>query len=124
MGARVRRWSVGVFATAAIMLAWQPGAAQAHPQFLGKWLALTPPGGYMAFTFGPGFHLGNGVWRGPYTFTVSNVPAGAGEYELRMFNGTEGTLILRGTQFNAGSNVGNVDLGCQTVVFMNVAYRR
>src|SRR4051794_34711278 len=69
---------------AASLLACRPGGAHAHPQLAGRWSApVPPPGGSMAFDFGCGEYIGEGVWRGPFVFIVSGKVVEQGMYELR-----------------------------------------
>jgi hypothetical protein len=102
----------------------QPGQAHAHPLLTGQWVVSTPPAGFMAFTFGPGQHIGNGVWRGPFSYNVSNVSVVYGTYELRMFTGHQGTFMTEANHSCMSFRVGIVDLRNQVVNWSNTDYRR
>jgi hypothetical protein len=120
MGAR-SLWGAFLCALAAVLLSQVP--AQAHPQLLGRWSAEVPAGGLTVYEFGPGEYKGVGVWRGPFTTSVSNIPISVGVYELRLYDGSTGTLGLRdGTRI--ATRVGNVDLGAGALEFMWDIYRR
>jgi hypothetical protein len=123
MSTRSGRAGLAAVLAVAGLLLFQPGKVQAHPQFAGKWMALTPPGGFMLYEFGVGDYIGNGIWRGPFSFVVSGLFVEQGEYELRMFNGTQGTISLRSHKTMAASSVGNVDLAARAMDFMGVNYR-
>jgi hypothetical protein len=115
--------SVGRWACALIIafLLGSAGNVQAHPCLVGRWIADLPCGPTV-YEFTPGKYVGNGVWTGCYSLLIAGCPVPAGEYELRMFTGNEGTLSLRdGTQI--GTRVANVDLAGGTMLFMNVNYR-
>ena len=74
------------------------------------------------YDFGPGEYNGNWVWRGPLTFYVGGCVVSTGTYQLRMFNGVEGTLELR--DYNGLAHaVGNVDLGARLLNFKNTIFR-
>jgi hypothetical protein len=122
MGTSFRRGSWAAVLAVAGWLLCQPGTAQAHPHLVGKWSAPVPPGGLMVYEFGPSEYIGNGVWRGPYTYFVSNSPVARGTYELRLFVGAEGTVGLREGPAGA-TNVATVDLATKVMIFRNVAYR-
>jgi hypothetical protein len=124
MGARWRRGGVVVVLAVAALLSWQAGKVEAHPHLLGRWVARVPPGGFMVLEFGPGEYLGNGTWRGPFTYAVSGHPTSVGVYELQMFTGTEGTLGLRENLSAPGWNVGTVDLGAPSVTLRFTTYKR
>jgi hypothetical protein len=97
---------------------------QAHPHLAGRWTAAVPPGGLMSLRFECGRYLGNGVWRGPFTLEVSGVMASVGEYELRMYSGSQGTLSLMDPLSAPGWTVGNVDFDLPTVTYINTTYKR
>jgi hypothetical protein len=99
-----------------------PGNAQAHPQLAGQWIAAAPPGSFTSYQFGVGEYIGNGIWRGPFTFYWSNYPVVSGKYELRIYGGTQATLGLQ-EGCNTGTRVGNIDLGARVLTFMGVTYR-
>jgi hypothetical protein len=125
---------------AAGLLAFLPGSARAQPNLVGHWIAIVPPAppvlpgqpapqappGQLKITyeyeFGPGEYNGNWVWRGPLTFYVGGCIVSTGTYQLRMFNGVEGTLELRDGNGVAHA-VGNVDLGARLMNFKNVIFR-
>jgi hypothetical protein len=113
------RWAA-VLAVAAWLLC-HPGTAQAHPTLVGRWSAPVPPGVLMVYDFGPSDYIGNGVWRGPYTYFVANCPVATGVYELRLFVGAEGTIGLREGPAGA-TNVATIDLANRVMIFRNVAY--
>ena len=115
------RWVV-LLAAAGLLLSG-PGVAQAHPQLAGQWVSPTPPGGFAVYEFGPGYLLGRGIWRGRYTYNVSNCAVLTGVYELRMFGNHQGTLATRDDRHAIGSAVGIVDLMRQTLDLGGVTYR-
>jgi hypothetical protein len=124
----LRRSSLAVLLSVAGLLLCQPGKAQAHPQFTGRWVSPTPPGGLMEYIFDEGEYIGGGIWRGRFTFLVSNVPVASGCYELFLFNGNQGTISLpityTRTEITTFSYVGNVDLGARMMTYMGASYRR
>ena len=128
MAGSFRRSSLAVLLGVAGLLLCQPSNAQAHPLFAGRWVAPTPPGGLLEYDFEVGEYIGNGIWRGHFTFLVCQVPVASGWYELRMFTGTEGTLSLpityTSTETTTFSTVGNVDLGSRVTNFLGTTYRR
>jgi hypothetical protein len=122
MGTSCRRGSLAAVLAVAGMLLCQPREAQAHPLFVGRWIAPVPPGGVMVYDFYPPVYITNWIWKGEFTFYVSNCPVTSGTYILRMYTGTEGTLELRdGTMLS--TSVGTVDLGTRVMVFKNVTFR-
>ncbi len=132
----------GAVLLAAGLLAFLPGSARAQPNLIGRWVATVPPAppavpGMPApqpqaqptqpkityeYDFGPGVYFGNWVWRGCLTFYVDGAMVSTGTYELRMFNGVEGTLELRDANGLAHA-VANVDLGARLMNFKNVIFR-
>jgi hypothetical protein len=124
MSARWRRGGLVIVLAVAALLSWQSGKVEAHPHLLGRWVANVPPGGFMVLEFGPGEYLGNGTWRGPFTFVVSGCRASVGVYELQMFTGTEGTLGLREKLSAPGWSVGTVDFGARSVTLRQTTYKR
>jgi hypothetical protein len=122
-----RRSSLAVLLGVAGLLLWQPGQAQAHPLFAGRWVAPTPPGGVMEYVFDDGEYIGGGHWRGNFTFLVCHVPVASGCYELFMFNGTQATIALRitytRTEITTFSYVGNVDLAARIMTYLGATYR-
>ncbi len=123
MVARFRRSALAAVAAVLALACWQ-GKAQAHPHLVGPWFAPVPPGGFMVFEFGVGEYLGDGIWRGPFSSVISHMPAAVGDYELRMFNGTQGTLSLREKKTGPGWSVGIVDFSVPAVYYQDVTYRR
>lgn len=100
----------------------QPGKAQAQPPLTGRWVAVAPPGASTSYEFGVGEYIGNGFWRGPFTYYWYNYPIVSGRYELRFYNGLQGTLgLMEGC--NTGTRVGNIDLTRREWVFMGITYR-
>jgi hypothetical protein len=124
MGACLRRGGVVVVLAVAALLSWLASRAEAHPHLVGPWRVNVPPGGFMLLEFGPGEYLGNGTWRGPFTYVVSGHPTSVGVYELQMFTGTEGTLGLRENLSAPGWNVGTVDFGAPSVTLRHTIYKR
>jgi hypothetical protein len=119
-----RRMAI-LFAGVALALAlqlWQPGKAQAHPQLVGRWFGTTPPNLNMSFEFACGTYIGDGIWRGTFTIYWANDPISTGDYELRVFRGTEGTLGLRDGVL-ANPRFGVVDLGTRLLYLKGATYR-
>jgi hypothetical protein len=112
----------GVVVALAALLLWLPGAASAHPQLVGEWAGQVTPGAVTVYDFGPGQYLGPGMWRGPYTITVSGCVTSSGEYVLRLYHGGEGTLALRDGLW-ISTRVAVIDLGVRAFEFMGVIYR-
>jgi hypothetical protein len=127
MIANFRRSTWAVLLGVAVLLLCQPGKAQAHPQFAGRWAAPTPPGGLLEYVFDDGEYIGGGIWRGHFTFLVSHVPVASGWYELFMFSGTQGTISLpityTNTEITTFTAVGNVDLSSRVMTYMGATYR-
>jgi hypothetical protein len=121
---RARRIGLAIFLAVAGWLACQPGQALAHPNLAGQWVTLVPPGGSMVLDFTCGKYMGNGVWRGHFVFTVSGVPTGSGEYELRLYTGTQGTLGLIDPLSAPGWTVGNLNLDLPTVTYLSTTFKR
>jgi hypothetical protein len=122
MSAWYRRGNVVAVLAVAWLMLYQPGKVQAHPQFVGRWTATVPPGGIIIYDFAPCDYLGNGVWRGPYTLSMSNGVIATGVYELRMWSETVGTLGMR-ENIGVTTSVAIVDLGERLMTYMNAAFR-
>jgi hypothetical protein len=114
-----------VAALAAVALLLLPGKVQAHPRLIGTWNSVYPADAEMAYTFEPGAYIGAGVWRGKFTVFCGNMPISNGCYELRMCDGTKGTIMLQdGVPPPGGILVGNIDVGTTRVMTVKgVTYR-
>jgi hypothetical protein len=125
--ATFRRSSLAVLLGVVGLLLCQPGKAQAHPLFAGRWVSPTPPGGLMEYIFDDGEYIGGGIWRGHFTFLVCHVPVATGTYELYMFNGCQGTICLpityTRTEETTFTAVGLVDLGAHMMTYMGATYK-
>jgi hypothetical protein len=99
------------------------GEARAHPNLIGRWVAPEPPGGVQMYDLGCGVYIGNGIWRGPFVYVVNGFPVEKGEWELRFYTGSEGTLSIQ-SPISGGSRVGVVDLGTRTFYFKNMTFRK
>jgi hypothetical protein len=125
MVGRLRRNCLAVLLAVGGLLSYQVGEVGAHPQLVGRWVSPTPPGGLQAYEFGPGEYIGNGCWRGPYTYFVAGCGAASwGEYELMFYTGSEATLALRDRTSGPGWNVGNVDFSGPQFIFINATFKR
>jgi hypothetical protein len=124
MGAASTRAGLAVAVAAVVLLSCQTGTVHAHPHLVGRWASPTPPGGLMEIHFGPGAYIDNMVWRGPCLIVVSGCVAGYGEYELRMFSGTQGTIGIKSGPYLIGTRVGLVDFAAPQVDFLGVIYKR
>jgi hypothetical protein len=121
MSTRLRRGGWAALAAAALLLV-RPGNAQAHPHLVGKWVGTAAPGLILAYDFGPPHYVSDGVWVGPFTFSVDGSPVSDGRYEIRMFTGAQGTLGLRdGTELEL--RVGVVDFGTRAMTLKSVTFR-
>lgn len=109
----------GLFALVLLLLV-HTDRAQAHPHLYGSWVANVPPGGFMALDFGPAEYMGVGVWRGPFTFTVTGQTS-CGVYELRMYTGTQGTVSLRDGNM-IGTKVGTVDFETRKLTYLQTTF--
>jgi hypothetical protein len=76
----------------------------------------------MSYDFAPGVFIGTGIWRGGYTLLWGNTPICWGEYELRIYNGTVGTLRLQDGALAAWW-VGTVDLGTRVLILKGATYQ-
>jgi hypothetical protein len=101
-----------------LLLFCQPQSAQAHPQLIGTWKAIAPLGSYMAYAFEPGVYIGGGTWRGPCTVLLGNEPISCGSYELRVLNGTIGTVAVRDGTNQGFITIGNIDIGVNRAIQM------
>ena len=112
-------------ALASVALLLLPGEVQAHPRLIGTWNSVEPANAEMTYTFEPGAYIGAGVWRGNFTVFCGNMPISNGCYELRMTDGTKGTIMLRdGVPPPGGILVGNIDVGTTRVMTVKgVTYR-
>jgi hypothetical protein len=104
------------------LLCFQAEKAQAHPALVGTWVATAPPNLHIAYQFAPGVYIGNDTWRGTYTFIVGGQPICSGDYELRIFYGTQATVNLR-DGFLAAWQAANVDLGTRVMIYKGELYR-
>lgn len=118
---RFSRTSIAGILAGIALLVLQPGQVQAHPQLAGRWVSKSPPNVNMSYEFALGEYRGAGVWRGTFTVFWGGQPISWGEYELRIFSATQGTLSLR-DGYVANIEVANVDLGTRIMVFKNVTY--
>jgi hypothetical protein len=124
MGARLQR-SGWAFVLAVVgLLSCQAGKAEAHPSLEGNWAVRLPGNGYMAFYFCAGTYLGDGIWRGSYSYAVSFGPVYYGQYELKMFTATEGALSIKSGLSSPGWTVGSVDFAIPQFMYLNAYYRR
>jgi hypothetical protein len=123
MPALPRRFGLAAVLVVAGLLSPLAGEARAHPNLIGKWVAFEPPGGAMVYDLGCGVYVGNGIWRGPFVFVVNNFPVEKGEWELRFYTGSEGTLSIQ-SPISGGSRVGTLDLATRTFLFKNVTFRK
>jgi hypothetical protein len=97
-------------------------ATQAHPLFVGTWVAQDPPGTLLKYDFGLGEYQGNWVWRGPLTFYVADQVVSTGSYELVMFSGLEGAVTFRDGN-GLPNAVGTIHLGARVLNYKNVVFR-
>jgi hypothetical protein len=98
-----------------------PAVASANPRLAGLWVANAAPDATLTFNFSPGYCLGSGIWRGPCVYDISGFVMPR-MYELRMFNGVEGTVTLLSSQYDIGYTVGTVNFANQTLNYKNVNY--
>jgi hypothetical protein len=100
-----------------------PGTASAHPLLVGTWRGELPPGAPTIYEFGPGEYVGGGMWRGPFTVTISGCVISFGDYYLRVYDGPNAVIALR-DGLRLSSRVGIVDLTAGTLDYMGIVYRR
>ena len=115
----------GSWAAILLITGWvvfQPTPAHAYPPLIGKWSAVSPPGHVIAYQFGPGEYLDNGVWQGPYTYFIDNCPVTTGRYELRIYVGTEGMLGLR-EGLGGATTVATIDFTTRVMTFREVIFK-
>lgn len=110
-----------VFAAAVVLAA--PQAASAHPLMVGIFRGELAPGAPSTYEFGPGEYVGNGMWRGPVTVTISGLVTSYGDYYLRVYHGPHAVLALR-DGFLLSTRVGIVDLTAGTFDFLGIVYQR
>jgi hypothetical protein len=101
----------------------RPTSALAHPCLEGTWNAPLPCPGVAAYTFGPARFVGNGVWEGCVHFTINGRVISTGEYQLRMWTKTDGTISIREGEA-IGTAVGIVDFKTNTIDYINTIYRK
>jgi hypothetical protein len=113
----------GVVVASVTLLLFQPTPVQAHPRLMGPWKSVSPANINKAYVFEPGVYVGDGIWRGPCTLYVEDMYIGCGSWELRMREGTQGTLSIRDGINQGFVHVGMVDLGTREVILKGVLYR-
>jgi hypothetical protein len=107
-----------------LLLSWaHPPRIQAHPCLEGSWNAALPCPGFATYTFGPARFVGNGVWEGCLRFTINGRVISAGEYQVRMWSNTDGTLSIREGE-GIGTAVGIIDFKTGTIDYLNTIYRK
>ena len=100
-----------------------PAALQAHPCLEGTWQAPLPCPGVAAYTFGPARFVGNGVWEGCLHFSINGRVIATGEYQLRMWTNSDGTVSIREGEA-IGTAVGIVDFKTNSIDYLNTIYRK
>jgi hypothetical protein len=123
MSTRFKVGGAGVVFAAVALLLLQPGNVQAHPQLVGRWASVSPPNSNMSYTFDPGEYIGDGIWRGPFTIYWANNPISCGFYEIRILNGTYGTISVRDGPLHGAISIGSIDVGTRILTLKGVTYR-
>jgi hypothetical protein len=124
MNTHFKAGSVGMVIAAVALLLLQPAMVQAHPQLVGRWVAVAPPNSNMSFTFEPGEYFGSGLWRGTFTIYWANNPISNGCYEVRLLNGTQGTISVRdGVRYHGNVGIGDIDVGTRIMIIDGTSYR-
>jgi hypothetical protein len=67
--------------------------------------------------------VGNGVWEGCLRVVLNGRPISMGEYQVRMWTNTDGTLSIREGE-GIGTAVGIIDFKAGTVDYLNTIYRK
>ena len=118
----MRRFFVILGLTLLLGLA-RPATVAAHPCLEGSWNAALPCPGLVTYTFGPARFVGNGVWEGCLRLTINGRFVSAGEYQVRMWTNTDGTLSIREGE-GIGTAVGIIDFKTNTIDYLNTVYRK
>ncbi|MFQ3592874.1 MAG: hypothetical protein SNJ82_06745 [Gemmataceae bacterium] len=118
----MRRFFLCVALVGLLVLA-RPTSVVAHPCLEGTWSSPLPCPGVAAYTFGPARFVGNGVWEGCLHFTINGRVIATGEYQLRMWTNTDGTVSIREGE-GIGTAAGIVDFKTNTIDYLNTMYRK